>query len=225
MLKKIINFVFVYSTCMVSDASILDPIRQSNHFGQWLEQLNRDWEEEQRRRHAFWAKHDEGIKAEFINGEVVYHSPVYGRHWMANANIVRHLLPYVAENKLGHVAYEKVMCRFTRNDYEPDIVFWRKEIARQFGAKQSAFPPPDFIVEILSESTEERDRGIKFDDYATHGVREYWIVDPEERSVEQYLHDGETLKLELKIKSGALQAVAVAGFTMSVEEIFADALT
>lgn len=58
---------------MVSDASILDPIRQSNHFGQWLEQLNRDWEEEQRRRYAFWATHDEGVKAEFINGEVVYH--------------------------------------------------------------------------------------------------------------------------------------------------------
>lgn len=143
---------------------------------------------------------------------------------MIMENITHALLPFIRKHQLGRMAWEKVLCRFTRNDYEPDIVFWRKEVARQFTAKQSAFPPPDFIVEILSESTEARDRGIKFDDYATHGVREYWIVDPEEGSVEQYLHDGETLKLELKIKSGALQAAAVAGFTMSVEEIFRDPL-
>lgn len=209
---------------MVSDASILDTIRHSNHFGQWLEQLNRDWEEEQRRRHAFWATHDEGAKAEFINGEVLYHSPVYGRHWMVMENITHALLPFIREHKLGRMTWEKVMCRFNRNDYEPDIVFWRKEVALHFTAKQSAFPPPDFIVEILSDSTEERDRGVKFDDYAAHGVREYWIVDPDEESVEQYLHDGENLKLALKVKSGVLQAVAVTGFEMVVEEIFSDPL-
>lgn len=209
---------------MTSDASILDPIRHSNHFGQWLKQLNRDWEEEQNRRHEFWATHDEGVKAEFINGEIVYQSPVYGRHWQANSNIVHLLLPYVVEKKLGKVAYEKVMCRFTRNDYEPDIVFWRKEVARSFTPKQSAFPPPDFIVEILSDSTEERDRGVKFDDYAAHGVQEYWIVDAAEQSVEQYLHDGENLRLEVKLKHGTLQAFAVPGFSISVEAVFRDAL-
>lgn len=210
---------------MVFDASILDSIRQSNHFGQWLEQLNRDWETEQRLRHAFWASHDEGAKAEFINGEIVYHSPVYGRHWMVMENITTALLPYIRKHKLGRMAWEKVMCRFTRNDYEPDIVFWRKEVAGQFKAKQSAFPPPDFIVEILSDSTEERDRGVKFDDYATHGVREYWIVDPEEESVEQYLHDGVALKLEVKIKTGVLQAIAVPGFEIAVEDLFSDPLS
>lgn len=206
------------------DSSLLEPIKKSNQFGQLLEQLKHDWEAEQRRRHEFWAHHDEGVKAEFINGEIVYHSPVYGRHWNANSNIVRRLLPFVDDNKLGRVAYEKVMCRFTRNDYEPDIVFWRREVAAHFKPKQSAFPPPDFIVEILSDGTAERDRGVKFDDYASHGVREYWIVDTEEQAVEQFLHDGQALKLEVKLKTGALQAEAIPGFVITVEDIFQDPL-
>ena len=40
------------------------------------------------------------------------------------------------------------------------------------------YPAPDFIAEILSPSTDERDRGIKFEDYAAHGVGEYWLLDP-----------------------------------------------
>ena len=39
---------------------------------------------------------------------------------------------------------------------------------------------PDLVVEILSPSTAHRDRGIKLDSYARHGVRQYWIVDPDE---------------------------------------------
>ena len=43
---------------------------------------------------------------------------------------------------------------------------------------------PDLVVEILSPSTEHRDRGIKLDLYARRGVREYWIVDPIEDVVD-----------------------------------------
>ena len=44
-------------------------------------------------------------------------------------------------------------------------------------------------MEIISESTKDRDYGIKMTDYALHGVKEYWIVDPENLTVEQYLFD------------------------------------
>jgi hypothetical protein len=65
--------------------------------------------QEQKKRHEFWANVDENVKAEFILGEIIYHSPIYGRHWMASTNISRRLLPYVSDNNLGKVAYEKVM--------------------------------------------------------------------------------------------------------------------
>ena len=60
----------------------------------------------------------------------------------------------------------------TRNDFEPDIVFYGAEKAAALRPDQTTFPPPDLIVEVLSESTEARDRGIKMEDYAAHGVRE-----------------------------------------------------
>jgi Uma2 family endonuclease len=185
-----------------------------------LRELNARWEAEQAKRHTFWAEVDENVKAEFINGEIIYHSPVYGRHWMASSNIIRYLLPFVYDHQLGKVAVEKVMVRLTRNDYEPDICFWAKEKAQTFEEKQSAFPPPDFIVEILSDSTRERDYGVKMTDYALHGVREYWIVDTENQTIEQYVLKEKEYELLLKTRQGSLTSVAIAGFTLPVESVF-----
>lgn len=50
---------------------------------------------------------------------------------------------------------------------------------------------PDLVVEVLSPSTARRDRGIKLATYARFGVREYWLVDPEEERVEIHRVDDE----------------------------------
>ncbi|RYF73220.1 MAG: Uma2 family endonuclease [Cytophagaceae bacterium] len=104
----------------------------------------------------------------------------------------------------------------------PDICFWNAEKSAAFEPKQSAFPPPDFVVEILSDSTRDRDYGIKMTDYALHGVHEYWIVDTEQETIEQYLLDGTTFQLAQKLRGGTLVSEAVAGFTIQVSDIFAD---
>lgn len=201
---------------------MLDELLQAPNLRELLDEAEQTWQDEQRRRHAFWADADEGVKAEFILGEVIYHSPIYGRHWMASTNISRYLLPHVYDNKLGKVGYEKVMIRLTRNDYEPDICFWRSEVANTFGLKQSAFPPPDFVVEILSDSTKDRDYGVKMTDYALHGVREFWIVDVEHETIEQYLLEGNAFTLAQKLKDGTLASEAVPGFRIGVKAVFAE---
>jgi Uma2 family endonuclease len=197
-----------------------EEILQAPNLRKLIDELETAWGEEQKRRHEFWAEIDENIKAEFIMGEIVYHSPIYGRHWMASSNLTRRLLPYVYDNQLGKVAYEKVMVRLTRNDYEPDICFWHKERTLDFGQKQSAFPPPDFIVEILSDSTKDRDYGIKMTDYALHDVAEYWIVDTDNQTVEQYLLEKSHYQLAQKLKSGTLESEVIKGFQINVAEIF-----
>ena len=45
---------------------------------------------------------------------------------------------------------------------------------------------PDLVVEILSSTTAKRDRGLKLKAYARHGVKEHWIVDPDQRAIEVY---------------------------------------
>lgn len=200
---------------------LIEPIQKSPLLPEIIKALDVYWQEEQQKRHAFWATHDEGVKAEFIAGEVIlYDSPVYGRHWMTSSNISTYLLPYVREKQLGKVAYEKVMIRCTRNDYEPDICFWTIEKAKDFQVKQSVFPPPDFIIEILSKSTESRDRGIKMTDYALHGVKEYWLVDPENYAVEQYVSQEKVFELYQKLKVGTITSKVVVGFEIALNQLF-----
>jgi Uma2 family endonuclease len=45
---------------------------------------------------------------------------------------------------------------------------------------------PDLVIEILSSTTSNRDRGLKLKAYARHGVTQYWIVDPDQRAIEVY---------------------------------------
>jgi Uma2 family endonuclease len=51
---------------------------------------------------------------------------------------------------------------------------------------------PDLVIEVLSPSTAEIDRGIKRDLYARHGISEYWLVDPASESIEILRLDAET---------------------------------
>ncbi|RRB06369.1 hypothetical protein [Larkinella rosea] len=73
----------------------IDDLLKAPNLREWLDELENSWQEEQRRRHQFWADVDESQKVEFILGEIVHHSPVYGRHWMASTNLLGYLIPYV----------------------------------------------------------------------------------------------------------------------------------
>jgi Uma2 family endonuclease len=82
-------------------------------------------------------------------------------------------------------------------------------------------PAPDFIIEIISPSTEKIDREIKFADYAAHGVGEYWIVDPENQSVEQYLLENNNYLLNVKLQAeGTVHSKMIEGFALDVKSIF-----
>ena len=55
---------------------------------------------------------------------------------------------------------------------------------------------PDLIVEVLSPSTAKRDMEDKKELYEKYGVREYWIISPEERSIRVYLLCNGKLKID-----------------------------
>jgi Uma2 family endonuclease len=176
--------------------------------------------EETRRREAYYDWLTPDVKAEFINGEIIVQSPAKKRHTDVVANLATLLRTYVDEHDLGFLGAETVLISLTRNDYLPDIVFFTAGQARELSPDQMKFPPPDFIVEVLSPSTEEKDRQLKFEDYAAHGVMEYWLVDPEQQTVEQYILRDETYELLLKVKTGSLSSEVISGFTIPVEAIF-----
>lgn len=182
--------------------------------------------EEASRREEFRQWLDEDKKAEFINGEVVLHSPVKLRHLKVSQQLSLLLGVYVQRKKLGVVMIEKATIGLTRNDYEPDICFFSAEKASQFTEEQMIFPAPDFIVEILSKSTAANDRGIKRIDYAAHGVREYWIIDPNRQTLEQYIRPGEDTEFmpaNKLLPDQTVQSRAIEGFEIQVAALFNDA--
>jgi len=186
-----------------------------------VQEVNETLAEERKRRLQFYNDIDDDVKAEFINGEVVIHSPVKKEHNDVGINLLDLLSPYNKKYKLGYLGYDKVMIECPRNSYEPDICFFVNEKAQYFKKGQSIFPPPDLAIEILSKGTKKRDRGIKFEDYADSHIHEYWIIDPIKETVEQYQVD-ETGSYELILKSseGQIKCKVVEGFEVPIRAIF-----
>lgn len=177
--------------------------------------------QEHQRRLRFYDEMTPKQKVEFINGQVIMHSPAKWKHIDASGLLSRLLSYHVDRRKLGRIAVEKALVSLTRNDYEPDICFFRQEVVDGFGPDQMRFPAPDFVVEILSPSTESNDRRLKKRDYAAHGVREYWIIDPDEQAVEQYdLQGGDYVLLGAWTKVDTIVSTVVSGFQIPVLAIF-----
>jgi Uma2 family endonuclease len=201
--------------------TLVDQIIQSPRLPQYLEEIQAFWRKEEDKRKQFYKEIVEDRKMEFINGEIYFQSPAMLRHNVVSVLLTNLMSNYVIVHDLGFVGHEKMLVSLTRNDYEPDICFWHNEKSSQFKPRQMQFPAPDLIVEILSESTEKIDRGVKFEDYAQHQISEYWIVDADKQTVEQYiLEDG---KYSLKHKAQQEETIfcqVLQGFNIPVIAIF-----
>ena len=191
-----------------------------------LERIHHRLDDERLQRAEFRSWLTEDAKAEFINGSIVMHSPAADDHNEATGQLYRIASLFADFHKIGKVRVEKALIGMTRNDYEPDIAFWRKEIADRFEPGMNVYPIPDLIVEVLSPGKEniKRDTETKFSDYAAHRVSEYWIVDPKKKTVEQYLLSTETpdtYELYKKaILTDNIESKVMEGFSIPVSAIF-----
>jgi Uma2 family endonuclease len=200
----------------------LEELLRSPRIYEYAREIESALEREARIRREFYEQMTDGEKVEFINGEIIHHSPVRLRHNLAAKHLLVLLDTYVRFQNLGFVGFEKILISLTRNDYEPDLCYFKPEKAADFTPDQMHFPAPDFVVEIISPSTEANDRGIKFEDYAGHGVEEYWIIDPTAETVEQYRLTPEGFELIVKVKDGTVESFVIPGFRIPVQAIFND---
>jgi Uma2 family endonuclease len=131
---------------------------------------------------------------------------------------------FCAFNDLGIVCSEKAMVHLSRNSYEPDIAFWATTKAATITDTTLLYPAPDFVVEVISKESRKRDRVIKFEDYAQHGVTEYWIIEPQKQIIEQYalLVPSDTkYTLIKKLECGEdIASWAIKGFDIPVAAVF-----
>ncbi len=187
---------------------------------QIMQELQTALHQENEDRQRFYSTVDENRKMEFINGKIVFQSPVKKSHNTATGRLYRLVSIFADVHDLGFTGIEKIMVSLTRNDYEPDICFWSAKRAKDFTDDQMKFPAPDFVAEVLSKSTEKTDRETKMQDYAKHGVSEYWIVAPKTKSVEQYKLVRGEYDLIFKAPTGIIKSFTIKGFEIPIEAIF-----
>ena len=190
---------------------------------QIIQQVQAILADEQNRRRAFYEWMDEDMKAEFINGEIVVHSPALEKHNAAVLRLGTLLSVFADTRELGIVRVEKALVELTRNSYEPDICYFGPAKAATIQPELLYYPAPDLVVEVLSKSTKKNDREVKFEDYAAHNVAEYWIIDPTRQTIEVYNLDADTeayALLELYRVGQTVSSQQLPGFTIPVKTVF-----
>ena len=128
--------------------------------------------------------YQEDIWDEMLDGRVVAMSPrPVVNHNRVSANIYSIFRTFL-KGKLCEAFGDGVDVYLTKKDRViPDVmVVCDKDIIRKDGVHGA----PDLIAEVLSPSTAARDKGYKKKLYERCGVREYWLVDADSRSIEVY---------------------------------------
>jgi Uma2 family endonuclease len=171
-----------------------------------------------------WA--DEDANAEWVDGEVVWMSPISGEHQRMGRFLLRLFSEFLEERDLGELRYERFQMK-TGPDLpgrEPDILFVAN--AHLSRLKETCLEgPADLVVEIVSPESRERDTEEKFREYQQGGVPEYWILDLELKQAEFYQLGEESLYHRMAISDdGLFRSEVLPGLWLRVDWLWQDPL-
>lgn len=88
--------------------------------------------------------------------------------------------------------------------------------------KRGCLGAPDIVVEILSPGNNQKELRNKYDIYQEHGVKEYWIISPQDKTFLKYtLVNGKYEALRLMTVGDVVETAILPGFTLDLETVFA----
>ena len=127
---------------------------------------------------------EDGRRYELYDGEVFeIPSPIL-LHQLVSGRLYLALAAYVQTHG-GAVFYAPLDIVLTEFDVvQPDLLLFTRDREHLLNLRRVTRHAPDLAIEILSPSTAGNDRGRKMELLARHGVREYWLVDPEAVAIE-----------------------------------------
>jgi len=163
----------------------------------------------------------EDKRYEIIDGEI-YMVPSPGEaHQDVCANLAFVLRVFVKENALGKVYFAPLDVVLSEIDVvQPDIMFISKERLNII-TERNIQGAPDLIVEIISPSSEYKDRVIKRKLYSKYGVKEYWLVDLEKKEVEvMSLKESGLETVKIYKRTDILESLVLKGIKIKLDEIF-----
>jgi len=162
-----------------------------------------------------------GPRYQLIEGDL-YMAPAPNRfHQDISRNLQVVLTNYLSAHPIGVLYNAPFDVYLTEIDvFQPDLLIVLNEnrgILTDAGAEGA----PDFVVEILSAKTRQLDLVNKKRVYARMGVKELWIIDPDQKEVTVYRFDQDPTEPVAKISGqGDASSPFLPGLTIALQDIF-----
>jgi Uma2 family endonuclease len=163
----------------------------------------------------------EDRRYEVIDGELFLTPAPTPYHQIVGRRIQRAIEDHVEREALGVVLdapCDVVLSRF--DVLQPDIFFISASRRSVIGEKFIS-GAPDLVVEVLSPGTRRRDRVLKAKRYASFGVREMWIADPDKKTIEVFVNTGQVFRREaLHAADDVLRSPLLPGLEVPLARVF-----
>ncbi|MGH2521681.1 MAG: Uma2 family endonuclease [Anaerolineales bacterium] len=167
---------------------------------------------------------DDGKRYEIINGDLFVSKQPHWHHQQSSGLILSALNTWCAESGLGQTSHDPGLIFDDRNAVVPDVVWVSNERLQDIlGEDGKLHDAPDLVVEVLSPGPTniQRDRDTKRRLYSARGVREYWVVDWQLKSLQVYRREEGALTLVGTFyPEDELTSPLLPGFKVSVARLF-----
>jgi Uma2 family endonuclease len=166
---------------------------------------------------------DDGNRYEVIEGELFMSRAPGITHQRVSGDLFFLFRNYLDVHPIGEVLATPGIIFSDIDAVIPDLVFFTNERAKLILSGERIVAAPDLIVEIVSPGSENerRDRIAKRQLYGKFGVREYWIADPGQRTVEIFTWKEGTLAQSVLFNADdELKSEVLPGFSPKVAQIF-----
>jgi Uma2 family endonuclease len=163
----------------------------------------------------------EGAPYELVHGELVMSPAPELRHQRVARRFFRTLDNIVTKDVGGEVFFAPFDVRLSEETVlQPDLAFVSSAHADRLST-QAIEGAPDLVAEILSPATAHRDLTVKKRLYEMHGVREYWVIDPGQRTVEVFENiEGGFRQRTRAVEEGTAGSGILDAFEVDLSELF-----
>jgi len=160
------------------------------------------------------------VPTELWDGELIMSPAPSSYHQEVVDRFHDHLKAWVRRRRAGHTWTAPLdMVLSPRRTTQPDVLF--VSAGRRNIIKDQIRGPADLVAEVISPESRQRDRIHKRDLYEQHGVKEYWMIDPEARTVEVLYLDKDAYRLLGRWRPGQqARSRLLKGFKVPVAALF-----
>ena len=167
---------------------------------------------------------DEDVRAEYVDGEVIVHTPASTRHNDMMWFLGTLLNMFVTHHDLGRILGPELQVRLRPGLRRvPDLLFVAK--ARTDVIHENHIEgAPDLVIEIVSPDSVVRDWREKYFEYEAVGVQEYWVIDPQTRRMDTYRLTDEGRYTVVPFEEGVYRSQAIPDFWLRSDWLWQDPL-